>query len=817
MATVGDQLTTPEQGWKRYDQTTPILKYPNSYNLHSRSGLYNGSQYQSTYAGYYYYGFDFIGTKVRIIESYGPNRCRDVKVEIDGTIETYNNYAQSDKFQCIVYEKIGLENKRHTVRIYKDVDDGTYLSSDAIDIDAEGCLLHPDEVISIDDLEVGKRIRCHYSTFISGQYGVFSNLGEETYKDGINDFLPSIPTATPDGDFYFIMVEDWNGKKRVIADRNLQNNISWDTLNNIGLVFGLTKTEIYVDASNGNDENDGSRESPLKTLKAVLDKAPPQSDVIMRDGVYQINDGTGYLHALVNNKNLTYIGNGINTIIEVLACPTAYSQSSNTSAIFKNLVIRPSDSITGDERVIWYNIDGAKAKFAQFKNVLFTKSPNGQYPTNALFYFGSSVGTSNYPFYFENCTFGMTFLNSATNTGYPYLMNNCSLSQSALNKSGIRNNCEYGVVFDENYHNINGNNSGIYSGKNSWLTFKHSNKFETNLRLMTGGVTGTNGGSSSDKNNEWDKYIVNSDLNGTITDGDDDVWHWSVNQSSWTSTTNSTVDNVHRVVRGRSTLSTPEYYYTNDSNTLSSSANGYCSYRPILEIEKLTDFKILIQEGNFIKKWADDQWETVSEEPLEESLFDQVDEGLPPAEAFNQLADQFEIYVQTELSSYDDELSIKAIPKAVIVTPTKDISIRSVETIDSFTLNANIDGQGVVKVAVSFDRGNTWHTRKNNAWSEISLEVSTMQIDGMDPTTLNAITSTEWSQLRGASETIRFAYLLSKENESDILEVQDLVSQMDMKGTWKKAVHGSHYDYEYPNNDELLVTIFEGGDYKINY
>jgi hypothetical protein len=334
---------------------------------------------------------------------------------------------------------------------------------------------------------------------------------------------------------------------------------------------------------------------------------------------------------------------------------------------------------------------------------------------------------------------------------------------------------------------------------------------------MTGGVTGTNGGSSSDKNNEWDKYIVDSDLNGTIIPGDNNVWNWSVNQSSWTSTTNSTVDNIHRVVRGRSTLSTPDYYYTNDGNTLSSSVNVYCSYRPLLEIKILTDFKILIQEENNIKKWADDQWITIAEEPFEESLFDQVDEGLPPAEAFNQLADQFEIYVQTELSSSDDELLIEAIPKAVIVTPTKDISIRSVETIDSFTLNTNLGGQGMVKVAVSFDKGNTWHTRKDNAWSEISLEVSTMQIDGMYSATLNAITSTEWSQLRGASETIRFAYLLSMENETDILEVQDLVSQMDMKGTWKKAVHGSHYDYEYPNNDELLVTIFEGGDYKINY
>lgn len=736
MTIVGDQLTSPETGWKRYDQTTPILKYPNSYNLHSRSGLYNGSQYQSTYAGYYYYGFDFIGTKVRIIESYGPNRCRDVKVEIDGTIETYNNYAQSDKFQYIVYEKIGLENKRHTVRIYKDVDDGTYLSSDAIDIDTEGRLLHPDEAISIDDLEVGKRIRCHYSTSTSGQYGVFSNLGEETYKDGINDFLPSTPTATPDGDFYFIMVEDWNGKKRLIADRNLQNNISWDTLNNNGLVFGR------------------NAEIDLIPLVPVMSDSMTEGVTITADSNYGSDYGWKAFDGsyTMSPRNFWYVASSFPSGGHWLKVDFGEGGEKTVSKItLSNFVVTGSVYSLKDWELYGSNDD------VEYVKLIENTFPN----KSALMGFDIPPDKrSPYRFYRINILNGYH-----TNVG----------------------------ILEAQLYSINDN----------------LKKYSIIARLMTGGVTGTNGGSSSDKNNEWDKYIVNSDLNGTITAGDDGIWNTGGGRGSWTSTTSS--DNASNRVR-RGSANTNEFY-----SMPSNSIRTYESYRPLLEIKILTDFKILIQEENNIKKWADDQWVTIAEEPLEESLFNQVDEGLPPVEAFNQLADQFEIYVQTELASSDDELSIKAIPKAVIVTPIKDISIRSVETIDSFTLNTNMNGQGVVKVAVSFDKGNTWHTRKNNAWSEISLEVSTMQIDGMDPTTLNAITSTEWSQLRGASETIRFAYLLSKENESDILEVQDLVSQMDMKGTWKKAVHGSHYDYEYPNNDELLVTIFEGGDYKINY
>lgn len=144
-----------------------------------------------------------------------------------------------------------------------------------------------------------------------------------------------------------------------------------------------------------------------------------------------------------------------------------------------------------------------------------------------------------------------------------------------------------------------------------------------------------------------------------------------------------------------------------------------------------------------------------------------------PSESISSLPDNFTVSIWTDEENASRKLKINAIPLNQLVTPKKDINIRSVESIDSFTLNTNIGGQGIVKVVVSFDKGYSWYTRKNNVWSEISLDEESMLADGMLPATLNALTSADWSQLRGTSETIRFAYLLSMENITDTLEVQD--------------------------------------------
>ncbi|MCM3131539.1 discoidin domain-containing protein [Paenibacillus polysaccharolyticus] len=236
IAQVGQKLTAPEVGWKRYDDATSEIKYEGT-------GWVSAKGDSNTYAGTAHYvtlngvtsnniKFDFYGTKMRIIDLYWTNRVNNVTIEIDGVISTWNPNNSSNKYQVMVFEVIGLSETLHNVKISTTSSSGT-LSIDGVDVDSTGRLFHPDEVTNVANLEVGKRIRCHYQSSIANTIGTFSGLGEQT-----SAFIPDTSSATPNGDFYFIMVEDWNGRKLLVADRNIQNAISWDVINANGMVGG---------------------------------------------------------------------------------------------------------------------------------------------------------------------------------------------------------------------------------------------------------------------------------------------------------------------------------------------------------------------------------------------------------------------------------------------------------------------------------------------------------------------------------------------------------------------------------------------------
>lgn len=81
-------------------------------------------------------------------------------------------------------------------------------------------------------------------------------------------------------------------------------------------------------------------------------------------------------------------------------------------------------------------------------------------------------------------------------------------------------------------------------------------------------------------NNEWDKYIVNSDLDGKIIPGDDNVWHWidSSNLATWCKDTPilSITAAANRTIRGFKNIFKPIFVGT-------SNANQNIGFRPVLE------------------------------------------------------------------------------------------------------------------------------------------------------------------------------------------------------------------------------------------
>ncbi|WP_223268682.1 hypothetical protein [Bacillus toyonensis] len=134
---VGTVLTEPEKGWKRIDDTDPLIRYIGNWKLatgndkhYNKTTHYNLDKKLDTS-----FEFEFVGTKLRLL-AYGDSGYDTTsKVLIDGKEETmvYNSPSGN---QVIRYEKIGLDRGKHTVKVI-----GKAMSLDSIDIDADGYLL----------------------------------------------------------------------------------------------------------------------------------------------------------------------------------------------------------------------------------------------------------------------------------------------------------------------------------------------------------------------------------------------------------------------------------------------------------------------------------------------------------------------------------------------------------------------------------------------------------------------------------------------------------------------------------------------------
>jgi hypothetical protein len=228
MATIGQQLTSPESGWKRYDFM------PSSFKLIGTGWQSNnGYDYGTTTISGAKIIFLIKGTDSLRLLAYTWNNRNNQSIKINGVNEgTYDcRITGSNPVRnTLVYEKTGLNpNSTYTIEIEPISDGNAWFALDSVDIKQEGRILHPDEVTDIKDLDIGKRIRCHYQAS-SGQVGVFSGLGQET-----SDFIPPVSSATPNGDFYWICCDIKNGKKILLADRNIQHSISWDKINEQGM------------------------------------------------------------------------------------------------------------------------------------------------------------------------------------------------------------------------------------------------------------------------------------------------------------------------------------------------------------------------------------------------------------------------------------------------------------------------------------------------------------------------------------------------------------------------------------------------------
>ncbi|UOK65274.1 discoidin domain-containing protein [Paenibacillus sp. OVF10] len=536
---IGASLTSPDTGWKRYDDSSSEIKYDGWLRYPTgQAGSYNNSFSASNNTVNKKATFTFKGTKLRLITMTHSDSTTIGKISIDGTPYDASFYSSSAINQVLVFEKTGLEDSLHTIEIYSP--EAKNIRIDAVDIDLDGRMFHPDEVTDPIDLTIGKRIRCYYSTN-NGVVGNFAFFGQET--------APFITTsAGAGGDLYFICVDkDRAGQLKLIADRNIQHSISWDTINASGVASGsgvpLPKKGYYV-----------------SMIPAMTSNTTPQG---------------------------------------VAAASTTYSASLEAWKAF--------DKNTADAGWLMesnkWNGAWISYTFPQptVINKYGIKGPNSNASTDnakSWRFEGSNDGTN------------WTVLDTKTN-------------QPAWSTGEYR---EYVFTNKDTYKTcrlvFTANNGGAYVRTMAVDMFQLIEEDSVPsvdlsiLRLPTGGIN------SSDKDNEWDMYIVNSTLNGTIIAGDDNVWNYN-GGSSWTSTTN-TAGSANRTGRGASG-NVGASGYNPTSYVAAATATGF---RPLMVIEILPMNRSFIHHDGTYKKYQTEAltWHTISATLPSEDTF--INDGM---------------------------------------------------------------------------------------------------------------------------------------------------------------------------------------------
>ncbi|SHI66096.1 hypothetical protein [Propionispora hippei] len=144
MATVGQQLTAPETGWKRYDDTDSNITCEGG-SQGSKGACYNGTFHEGPMVVRFCIKDT---TRLRYIGCIGVSTLYTTKgiVKIDGVQVASFIQIAGDKNQVINAEITGMTQSIHHVEI--SCSDGKWIQIDAIDIDENGVLL-PYDTISV--------------------------------------------------------------------------------------------------------------------------------------------------------------------------------------------------------------------------------------------------------------------------------------------------------------------------------------------------------------------------------------------------------------------------------------------------------------------------------------------------------------------------------------------------------------------------------------------------------------------------------------------------------------------------------------------
>lgn len=347
------------------------------------------------------------------------------------------------------------------------------------------------------------------------------------------------------------------------------------------------------------------------------------------------------------------------------------------------------------------------------------------------------------------------------------------------------------------------NNAGVASGSGLPITIDGNDR--CTIRLLSGGV------SAADKDDDWDKIICESTLDGLVTAGDNNIWNWNVPIYQWTST--KLTGNLG-VVRGYNSSS---YWYGGFTS------NTGAGLRPVLLVDTAQYYYLFLKDDYSCHAYVDDvlikisdDWRTVSSVD-KKAAFLSAGNNIPPGLVLDPLGKYKVLAFSPDPSMTKPSCSVSVVPQKRLLKPKGLISLGSFEGIDKVTLSGSFTGTGTCKLLVTSDLLN-YKTWNGSQWQAVDPDdLAAVVANGISPVALTDITRQQWDLLTVGKTGIGFAYLPIIEAVTDTCAIDKIDLQVDMKGSWDRAIHGTDFIYGYPRNNVLRVTLKTNGDYKINY
>lgn len=624
MAKVGDSLMSPESGWRRYDDTESKLKFTGVWAVGgSNNNFYNSTHKTLTTVDRLNnkLTFKFYGTKLRFIGVFSPYGSENCFVIIDGVEYHFSQKNSSIVYTVLNFEVTDLPLGIHDVEITTSDVNTLYL--DAIDIDVSGYILtEPGRPLtSIDpgwyryddtDTDIIYTEMTHTSndsSYNSTHKIPKGSIGSVRIKFKATQFrIVGAQLASTihikyllDGVIkYFNLTPVTETKFQVLLVEELGLT---DTVHELELIYDESEgSTFYFDAIELNKQ--GFLMHPSLNQKFTLDEIKTPGDCISCEYM-QVYSSLGLFNNLGKATKTTIPAGGSNTPNgKFYWIFVGYDRLGRKKLIAdRNIHV----SITHDLLNSNGYVHEAPIKFTSAQNLCVGGSAfsSGDYSIyiadNAFDDDPTNVWYSSQMNNIRGCYIGYKF-NKPTKVGAVYYRHNDAIysavtgvvvqysvdGSSWVNASSEVTTNVYSALLlvtenvEAQYWRIYATKGLMYSnlrwGLREVIMYGFNDqldpeKCKTSIRLLSGGIN------ANDVDNEWDKIIASSDLDGKIAPADNNIWHWA-GTSSWTINTN-TANNTHRTHRGNSSA-------TAIANVASNTSNAAIGFRPVLLVESPT-------------------------------------------------------------------------------------------------------------------------------------------------------------------------------------------------------------------------------------